>query len=282
MAFGVVQHSEHDAELDAVGMRFDFARLRRQLFDRPWIFLGFALRRVVDELHVRIGDRGLLQIFVDRRAAFLVATFDLERHLRAAMVSPVDLLLFEDPRLVFLGIDLHFEVMRRRARAGARDNLHRLAGGQLRVHAGGRYADALLAAAHAQPVKFRSIEQLREDPWDLLAHDAGAVVDHGEAEAVRLARRWRAAPIGRYLNLDDDFRQDSRLLAGIQRIVDGLFHAGEERLARIVEAQQMAVLGKKLRDRNLALTRAHLGRRYGRLWRVSLGVDRRRVGLWHG
>ena len=195
MALGVVEHSQQHAELDAVGMRLDFARLRRQLFDRPGIFFGLALGRVVDELDVRIGNGRLLEIFVHRSPSFLIAAFDFERHLGAAMVFPVDLLLLEDPRLVLLGVDLHFEVVRRRPRAGARDDLHRLAGGQLRVHAGRRYADALLAAAHAQPMKFRPVEQLGEDPRDLLAHDAGAVVDHGDPEAVRLARRRRAAAV---------------------------------------------------------------------------------------
>ena len=63
-----------------------------------------------DELDVRIGDRGLLEILVDRGAAFLVAALDLQRHLRAALVLPLDLLVLEDPRLVLLGVDLHFEV----------------------------------------------------------------------------------------------------------------------------------------------------------------------------
>src|SRR5262249_2553304 len=108
--------------------RFDLARLRRQLFDRPGIFFGLALWRVVDELHVRIGDRGLLEVFVHGRATFLVAPFDLEGHLGAPVVFPLNLLLLENTRLVFLGIDLHFEVVRRRSRAGTRDDLHGLAG----------------------------------------------------------------------------------------------------------------------------------------------------------
>jgi len=73
-------------------MRFDFARLRRQLFDRPGIFFGIALGRVVRELDVRIGNRRLLQIFVDRTSSFLIAAFDFQRYLRAAMVFPLDLL----------------------------------------------------------------------------------------------------------------------------------------------------------------------------------------------
>ncbi len=89
-------------------------------------------------------------------------------------------------------------------------------------------------------------------------------------------------PLAGDFNLDDDFRQDAGLLAGVERVVDGFLDAGEQRLARVVEAQQMAVLGEELGDRDLALARAHLGCRYGRLRGGSLGVDRRSIGLWHG
>src|SRR5213076_1811377 len=65
--------------------------------------------------------------------------------------------------LVLLGVDGHLEVMRGRARPRARGDLHGLAGGELRIHAGRRDADALLAAAHAQAVELRAVEQLGED-----------------------------------------------------------------------------------------------------------------------
>ena len=195
VAPGVVQHAQEHAELDAVGMRLDLLRLGRQLVDRPRILPRLALRRVVDELHVRVGDGGLLEVLVHRGAALLVAPLDLERHLRAALVLPVDLLVLEDPRLVLLGVDLDFEVVGGAARAGARDDLHRLAGGEQAVHAGRGDADALLAAAHAQAVELRAVEQLAEDQRDLLADDAGAVVDDRDPEAGRLAGRRRRVPL---------------------------------------------------------------------------------------
>ena len=49
---------------------------------------------------------------------------------------------------------------------------------------GRRDADALLAALLLQAVELRAVEQLAEDLGDLLAHDAGAVVLHRDAEAV--------------------------------------------------------------------------------------------------
>jgi hypothetical protein len=109
----------------------------RQLVDRPWILPRVALGRVIDEIHVRVGDRRLLEILVDRRAALLIASLDLEGDLRPALMLPVDLLALENPRLVLLGVDRDLEVVRRRARAGARDDLHGLARGELGVHAGG-------------------------------------------------------------------------------------------------------------------------------------------------
>src|SRR3990167_9609491 len=111
------------------------------------------------------------------------------------MVLPVDLLVLENPRLVLLGIDLDFEVVSGRPGAGARDDLYRFAGRQLRIHAGSRYADSLLPAAHAQPMEFGPIEKLREYPRNLLADDAGAVVDHRYPEPIRLAGRQRSAPV---------------------------------------------------------------------------------------
>src|SRR5262249_7713917 len=125
---------------------------------RARIFFGLALGCDVDELHVRVGDRGLLEILVDRRAALLIAAFDLQRYLRAAVALPVDLLVLEDARLVLLRIDLHLEIMRRAPRARAGDDLHRLAGRELGIHPGGRDADALLAAAHAQAVELRAVQ----------------------------------------------------------------------------------------------------------------------------
>src|SRR5262249_60736733 len=112
----------------------------------------------------------------------------LEGPLGAARRLPLDLLLLEDQRLVLLGVDLDLEEVGRRPGAGARDDLHGLAGRELAVHAGGRDADPLLAAAHAEPVELRAVEKLREDRRELLPDDAGAVVGGREAGGACLAR----------------------------------------------------------------------------------------------
>jgi hypothetical protein len=225
-----------------------------------WIVRGyFALRRVVDEVHVRVGDGRLLEVLVHRGAALLVAALDLEHHLGAARVLPVDLLVLEDPRLVLLGVDRDLEVVRRRPGAGARDDLHRLAGRELRVHAGRGDADALLAPAHAQPVELRAVEELGEDRRDLVPHDAGPVVGDRHAEARGLAGRRRRRPVvGHDLHPDDDVGQDAGFLGGVERVVDGFLDAREQRLARVVEAEQVAVLGEELGDRDLPLSSPHL------------------------
>src|SRR5215813_9394169 len=271
---------QEDAELDAVGMRLDLARLGRQLGNGARILARLALRRAVDERHVRIGDGRLLEILVHRGAAFLVAPLDLQGDLGAALVLPVDLLALEDPRLVLLGVDLHFEVMGGRPRARARNDLHRLARGELGVHARRRDADALLAAAHAQAVELRPVEELGEDGRDLLADDAGTVVAHRDAEARGLAGRRRRPVARRDLEGDHHVGQDARLLGGVEGVVRRFLHAGEERLARIVEAEEMAVLGEELGDGDLALARAHLGGGDGS-FRRSGGSGRLREGGGH-
>src|SRR5262249_9135067 len=45
--------------------------------------------------------------------------------------------------------------------------------------------------------------------------------------------------------------------AGVQRVVDGFLHGRKQRLARIVETEQMPVLGKKFTDGDVALLRSH-------------------------
>jgi hypothetical protein len=255
-----VEHSQENAELDAVGMRLDLAGLGGQLVDRSRILPGLCLRGVIHELDVRIGDGHLLEKLVHRAAALLVATLDLERYLGAALVLPVDLLALEDPGLVLLGVDLDLEVVGGGPRAGARGDLHRLAGGELGVHARRRNSDSLLPTAHPQPVELGSVEELGEDRRNLLADDAGTVVGDDDAEAGGLARRWRWRPVGRrHLQRDVDVGQDPRFLSRVERVVDGFLDAGKERFSRIVEAEQVAVLGEELGHRDVPLAGAHLG-----------------------
>src|SRR5207247_1054712 len=146
--------------------------------------------------------------------------------------------LLEDQRLVLLGVDLDFEVVGRRPRAGTRDDLDRLAGRELPVHAGRRDADALLSSAHAEAMELGAVQELREDPRNLLANDAGAVVGDGDPEAARLARRRWGPAVGDGLQLHDHLREDSGFLAGVEGVADGLCDAAEGRRAGLAAARR--------------------------------------------
>jgi hypothetical protein len=139
----------------------------------------------------------------------------------------------------------------------------------------------LLPALLLQPMEFRAVEQLAEDLRDLLLDDAGAVVLDRDPEAV----------LPELVDLDDQLGQDPRLFAGVERVVDRFLDGGEQRLLRVVEAEQVAVLGEELRDRDLALPRRHrrrvlAARRTGilrlrglrRLHRLRLGRSFHRCG----
>src|SRR2546427_1375131 len=286
MALGVLEHLEQHPELDSVGMRLDLAWRRRELVVRPGILLRVSLRREVRQLDVRIGNNGLLDVLVDRGPPLLVTALDFHGHLGSTLGLPRDLLLLQNLRLVLLGIDLDLEVMGGRSRTGAGDDLDGLAGRELSIHAGRRDADALLSSAHAQPMELGPVQELREDRRNLLADDAGPVVGDRNPEAARLARRGRSLPIGDGLHLDDHVGEDPGFLAGVKRVIDGLLHTGEQRLSRIVEPQQMPVLGEELGDGDLPLARPHLdgGHRRLRLRGDRTGLRRMELpaARWHG
>ena len=77
--------------------------------------------------------------------------------------------------------------------------------------------------------------------------DAWPVVLHADLEAIGTRR----------LNVHPQLGDDSRFLAGIERVVDRFLYGGEQRLARIIESKQMAVLREELTDRDVALLRGH-------------------------
>ena len=207
------------------------------------------------------------EVFVHAPPAALIAGFQLDGHAGAVVdLDPLDFVLLDGPpprvvgrdllavaaavedlRPVALGVDLDFVVMGRGALGDLRHDLHRLAGGQQAVHPRRADADALLPAAHPHAVKLRAVEQLAEDQGDLLPQDAGPVVLHAHLVAVLLEA----------LDVDPDFRQDAGLFAGVQGVVDRLLDGGQQGLARIVEAQQVAVLGEELADADVALAGGH-------------------------
>jgi hypothetical protein len=153
----------------------------------------------------------------------------------------------EDFRVVFLGVDLDFVVVGRLAERDFRDDFHRLAGRQHPVHARRADADPLLAATHPQAVELGSVQQLAEDQRDLLLDDPGAVVLDTELKAV----------FPRLFDVDPDLGKNPALFASVQRIIHGFFDGGQQGFARVVETQQVPVLGEKLADRDIALFRRH-------------------------
>ena len=94
---------------------------------------------------------------------------------------------------------------------------------------------------------FEPYKQLAENQRDLLFEDARPVVLHADPEAVLRGR----------LDVDPHFREDARLFAGVQGVVDRLLDGGQQGLPRIVETEKMAVLGKELADRDVPLAGGH-------------------------
>src|SRR5438309_3759013 len=255
-------------------MRLDLAWRWRELVVRPGMLFCFSLRGEVRQLDVRIGNDGLLDVLVHRGPSLLVTALHFDGHLGPTLGFPVDLLLLQNPGFILLGIDLDLDVMSWRPRTGAGDDLDGFAGGELSIHAGCRDPDPLLSSAHAQPMELGPIQELREDPWNLLADDAGAVVGDRNPEATCLAGRGRSLPVGDGLHFDDHVREDPGFLAGVKRVIDALLDAGEQRLSRTVEPQEMPVLGEELGDGDLALASPHLDGGDRRL-----GLQGRRAGL---
>ena len=226
-----------------------------------------------------IGHGRLLQVVVDAAAATLVTGFQFDRNPRAMIdLVPLDPMLLdvlaalvigfdddafalavEDFRAVALGVDLQLVVVRVGAFGDFRHDLHRLAGRQQAIHAGGADSDALLAAAHPHAVELRTVKELAENQGNLLPEDARAVVLHADLEAV----------VADAFDMYPDLRENASLFAGVEGVVDGLLDGRQQGFARIVEPQQMAILGKELADRDFFLTGGH--RLRGRP--ATVGVD---------
>ena len=219
--------------------------------------------RVVDR-RVRVREGGVLDVAVHEALALLPVRDDLELDARAVLLVPLrERLVVDDDGLVLPRVELDVEHVGGLRPSDAARDADRLAGRDLAVHRGRRDADALLAAALLQAVELRAVEQLPEDLRHLLLDDARAVVlnDHQEAAlALRQLRVLRRRLEREVVDLDRQLGQDAGLLAGVERVVDGLLDRREEGLRRVVEAEEVAVLREELGDRDLALL---LGERLG-------------------
>ena len=137
------------------------------------------------------------------------------------------------------------------------DDMQRLADRKLAIHARRRNAHALLAARLAQLVELRAIEQLAEDARDLALDDARAIVFDRDPRSLETAA-----------HLDRDLRQHACFLAGVERVVDRLLDGGHQSFGGRVEAEQMAVLEKELRNGDIFLSAGHF---QGCRRRLSIG-----------
>ena len=260
-AGSAAQHMNEPAELDAVGMRLDLLRQRRKHVDVALEADLFTRRIAIDQRHMRIGDGGLLQIDLDRVRPFLIVALHLHFNSGSVGAVPRRASLSVDIGLVPDRIDRNMKFGGELVSLDAAEDMERLGEGELRIHARSRNSHALLAARLAQFVEFRPVEELAEYARDLGLEDPRPVVlDHDPALAVALA------------HLHSDFRQDRRLLAGIERIVDGLLDRHDQGLGGRIEAEQMPVLEKELRDGNVALPSSHIECSGSFQWRVRHGA----------
>ena len=160
----LLQHRHEAAEFNAVGMRLDLLWLRWQVFGGPFENpLGTIWPLEVDP-GVWVGDRRLLEIFLDTPAAPLELRLHLDRH-AGAVLDRVALVVLGDPfdrvfvhqlratlaggdvdavslavqdlGLVGLRVDPQFGVVGGVLGVDLRDDLHRLARREHAIHARG-------------------------------------------------------------------------------------------------------------------------------------------------
>ena len=234
-AFGVVQHLDQPAELDAVGMGLYLDRSGWELPGAAGEMQLLAVRVLVGDGEVRIGYGGLLQIDLDRVRPLLIVALHLHLDARAVRTVPLQPLLPVDVRLVPGGIDRDIHFRGKLLALDAADDVQRLADGELSVHARGRDPHTLLSARLAELVEFRTVKQLAENAGDLAFDDSRAVILHDHPRfAVAVAHLY--ADVGEY----------SRFLTGIESVVDRLFDGGDQCLGGGIEAEQMTILEKEL------------------------------------
>src|SRR6516165_7406976 len=93
---------------------------------------------------------------------------------------PFQLLLPVNVRLVFRGVDGHKHFRCKLIAFYATDDMQRFSDCELSIHASSRNPHALLAAALAELVEFRAIEEFSENARDLGFDNSRAVVFHND------------------------------------------------------------------------------------------------------
>ena len=143
---GVVQHLDKPPEFDTVRVGLDFCRSGRELPGAAGETDLFALRVLVGDCQVRIGDGRLLQINLDRVRPLLIVALHLHLDPRAVRTVPLQPFLAVDVRLVLGGVNRHIHFRSKFVALDAADDMQRLADGELAVHPCGRDPHPLLTA----------------------------------------------------------------------------------------------------------------------------------------
>src|SRR5581483_3085816 len=279
---GVLGHLQQRAKLRALGVGLDLLGGRRKLVRRALEDGGRAVGLLEGEARVRVHDGRAAQVLEDALRAALVLARHGDLDARAMLLGGPVLVaehrvLLEDVGAVAARVQLEVREDDRLLLADLGVDDRGLAGGELPVHHGGGDADALLAAALADGVEARAVEQAAEDVADLLLDDAGAVVLDDHHALLRLADLRRRALAA---DLDVEVGKDLRLLAGVQGVVHRLLDAGDERADAAVEAEDVLVALEELRDADLLLLlRKLLGDGLGPMHPSEIGRQSRVSGL---
>ena len=244
---GVFEHLYQDAQLDTVGVGLNRPGRGWKFLRRTRILGKRSVRRGVFERDVRIGDGGLRQILVNRLFPLHVTRFEVYLHACAVTELGFGLLFVDDLGTVAGGINLYLVVVPPGARTSARGDADGFARGQQTVHPRRRYPDALLTARHPQVMKLRTVKQLAEDGGNLRLQNPRTVIGDRDAKTVV-----------RQLSDDDlDVGKDAGFLARVKSVIDTLLDGRQKRLARVIEAEKVTVLGEELRNRDVTLTTGH-------------------------
>ena len=146
-----------------------------------------------------------------------IGALHLQLHARASRSLPIHLFRLEDLGLIFSRVYQQLAVKGWPIRSDLGDDLRGLAASKLRIKYRRGYADALLAPALAQSMKTRAIEQFSKDPGNLFWHNARPVILHDDPVIITAL-----------FYLHKDVRQYPCILTGIERIIHGLFNAGDQ------------------------------------------------------
>ena len=96
-------------------------------------------------------------------------------------------------------------------------------------------------------MEFAAVEKFAEDERDLFLDDPWSVVLNRHAKPAGL---W-------LIDLNPDFRYNSRFLTCIQGVVNGFFDGCQKGFAWVVETKKMFILGEEFAYRNIALFGRH-------------------------